>query len=241
MISIRYWLPANSVVISYFVSWGFVGRLVLNILSMRSVMKNPPTTLLVAATMAMTPSTVANVLFLSPTRTMAPTTAMASRALVSDMSGVCSKGETWRMTSNPMKAASMNTNNALMMLDSILLPQGLKPRILIALYGTAEAVPFPNRPTEYPHRPEAKLPHRAIKRPSPELSYATLLFNRRAQIALSARWRQRQHFEEITYAGVHHFAATGDHGLANDFVLEIQLQLALFHHIEKESGDIAGV
>ncbi len=58
-----------------------VGRLDLNILSMRSVMKNPPTTLLVAATIAMTPSTVANVLFFSPTSTIAPTTAMASKGV----------------------------------------------------------------------------------------------------------------------------------------------------------------
>ena len=57
--------------------------------------------------MAITPSTVANVVFFSPTRTIAPTTAMASRALVSDISGVCSKGETWRMTSKPIKQASM--------------------------------------------------------------------------------------------------------------------------------------
>src|SRR5437588_3677234 len=84
---------------------------------MRSVMKNPPTTLLVAATIAITPSTVAKVLFFSPTRTIAPTTAIASSALVRDISGVCSKGETWRMTSNPMKAASMNTNSASIKLD----------------------------------------------------------------------------------------------------------------------------
>src|SRR5882757_9929097 len=75
-----------------------LGRLLLNIFSMRSVIKNPPTTLLVAATMAITPSTVANSLLRSPTSTMAPTTAMASSALVSDISGVCSKGETWRMS-----------------------------------------------------------------------------------------------------------------------------------------------
>src|SRR6266550_2165410 len=189
MISMRYWLPANSVVISYFVNCGFVGRLVLNILSMRSVMKNPPTTLLVAATMAMTPSTVANVLFLSPTRTMAPTTAMASRALVSDMSGVCSRGETWRMTSNPMKAASINTNNALMMLDSILLPQGLKPRVFPRF--TAPLKPCPSR------------------KPSSHLSN---------------RGRQGGHLEKLANARIHHFASVGDHGLANNFILQIQLQ-----------------
>src|SRR5204862_6203371 len=71
-----------------FVPCGLPGRLDLNILSMRSVMKNPPTTLLFAAMMAITPSTVANVLFFSPTSTIAPTTAIASSALVSDISGV---------------------------------------------------------------------------------------------------------------------------------------------------------
>ena len=40
---------------------------------------------------------------------IAPTTAMASSALVSDISGVCSSGETRRITSKPMNPASMNT------------------------------------------------------------------------------------------------------------------------------------
>src|SRR5208282_2840239 len=85
----------------------FAGRLVLNILSMRSVIKNPPTTLLVAATIAITPRTVANSLLRSPTSTIAPTTAMASSALVSDINGVCSNGETWRITSKPIKQANI--------------------------------------------------------------------------------------------------------------------------------------
>ena len=53
---------------------------------------------------------------------MAPTTAMASRALVSDISGVWSKGETRRITSNPMKAASMKTNRPLISVELILPP-----------------------------------------------------------------------------------------------------------------------
>src|ERR1700693_4655086 len=76
---------------------GFFGALPLNILIMRSVIRNPPTTLLVAATIASVPST------------MAPTTAIASSALVSDINGVCSSGVIRRMTSNPMNPASMNT------------------------------------------------------------------------------------------------------------------------------------
>ena len=87
----------------------FSGRLALNILSMRSVMRKPPTTLLVAATIAIVPKTVASVLSCSPARMIAPTTAIASSALVSDISGVWSRGETRRITSKPMNAASMNT------------------------------------------------------------------------------------------------------------------------------------
>src|SRR5580704_9845701 len=87
----------------------FCGRLELNIFSMRSVIKKPPTTLLVAATMAMVPRTVDSVLLCWPTNKMAPTTAMASSAFVNDMSGVCRRGEMRRITSNPMKAASMKT------------------------------------------------------------------------------------------------------------------------------------
>ena len=45
---------------------GLFGPLALNILSIRSVMMNPPTTLLVAAMIAIVPSTVASVL--SPLR-----------------------------------------------------------------------------------------------------------------------------------------------------------------------------
>ena len=48
----------------------------------------------------------------SPARMIAPTTAMASSALVSDISGVCSSGETRRITSKPMNAASMKTYKA---------------------------------------------------------------------------------------------------------------------------------
>src|SRR6202047_5387676 len=87
----------------------FCGRLDLNIFSMRSVIKKPPTTLLVAATMARVRRTVDSVLLCSPTNKMAPTTAMASSAFVNDMSGVCRRGEMRRITSNPMKAASMKT------------------------------------------------------------------------------------------------------------------------------------
>src|SRR5262250_1887349 len=77
--------------------------------SMRSVIRKPPTMLLVAATMAIVPRIAARLVLCSPARMMAPTTAIASRALVRDINGVCSSGETRRMTSNPMNAASMKT------------------------------------------------------------------------------------------------------------------------------------
>src|SRR5580692_5855669 len=86
-----------------------LGRLLLNIFSMRSVMKNPPTTLLVAATIAIVPSTVESVVLCSPAIIIAPTTAIASSAFVNDISGVCSSGVMRRITSNPMNAASMKT------------------------------------------------------------------------------------------------------------------------------------
>src|SRR5947207_15761551 len=115
----------NDVLISGEIGHGLVGRLLLNIFSIRSVMRNPPTTLLVAATTAITPSTVERVLLCSPTIRIAPTTAMASRALVSDIKGVCSNGETRRMTSNPMKPASMKINNPLIREELIYPPATL--------------------------------------------------------------------------------------------------------------------
>src|SRR5205085_9274182 len=61
---------------------GLVGRLLLNILSMRSVIRKPPTMLLVAAITATIPSRKESRLSCLPTSTMAPTTAIASRELV---------------------------------------------------------------------------------------------------------------------------------------------------------------
>src|SRR5579859_4946308 len=89
--------------------YGLLGPLDLNMRNMRSVIRKPPTMLEVAATIAMVPRMAARLDLCSPARMMAPTTAMASRALVRDISGVCSSGETRRITSKPMNAASMNT------------------------------------------------------------------------------------------------------------------------------------
>ena len=127
MISMRYWLPANSVMIA--LSYLLVGRLVLNIRSMRSVMKNPPTTLLVAATMAMTPSTVANVLFFSPTRTIAPTTAIASSALVKRHER---RVQQRRNVADDFESDEGRQHEDEKRVDQVgthELPQGLKPRI----------------------------------------------------------------------------------------------------------------
>src|SRR5438067_11292405 len=96
----------NDVLISGEIGHGLVGRLLLNIFSMRSVIRNPPTTLLLAATTAITPSTAEKVLLCSPTSTMAPSTAMASSAFVSDISGVCCSGEFRRITSMPLTSDS---------------------------------------------------------------------------------------------------------------------------------------
>src|SRR5882724_4670730 len=82
----------------------FFAPLGLNIFSMRSVMRNPPTMLLVAETIAIVPKTAASVFLCSPARMMAPTTAM-----VRDISGVCKSGVIRLITSNPMKAANMKT------------------------------------------------------------------------------------------------------------------------------------
>src|SRR5581483_1611771 len=103
------------------------GRAVLNILSIRSVIRNPPTTLLVAAMTAIVPRIVDNLLLCSPTMTNAPTTAIASRALVRDISGVWSNGETRRMTSKPINPASMKMNSKLitsvLIVPPIVLPE----------------------------------------------------------------------------------------------------------------------
>src|ERR1700722_5274130 len=53
--------------------------------------------------------------------------------------------------------------------------------------------------------------------------------------------RQGRHLEKFADAGVYHFSAVGDHGLANNFILQVQLQLTLLHHVEQERGDVAGV
>ena len=81
----------------------------LNILSMRSVIRNPPTMLLVAQTTAMNPSIVATRLCAAPAAMSEPTSEMPEIAFVAAMSGVCSSGGTREMTMYPTNAASTKT------------------------------------------------------------------------------------------------------------------------------------
>lgn len=60
----------------------------LNIDSMRSVMRKPPTTLAIAAVTAITPRTVERVLRSEPAATSDPTSEIPEMALVAAMSGV---------------------------------------------------------------------------------------------------------------------------------------------------------
>src|ERR1700691_5246705 len=89
---------------------GFLGCLpVLNMRSMRSVMKKPPTILLNEAATAMSPRMVESRVSWRPAMMMAAITTIASSALVRDISGVCSRGETRLISSNPTNPARMNT------------------------------------------------------------------------------------------------------------------------------------
>jgi hypothetical protein len=60
----------------------------LNILSMRSVMTNPPTTFVVAQTTAIKPSIVLTLLYCAPAVTMEPTSEIPEIAFVADINGV---------------------------------------------------------------------------------------------------------------------------------------------------------
>src|SRR5712691_3284728 len=201
------WLPANSFMVGsvrFRLASYLLGRLLLNIFSMRSVIKNPPTTLLVAATMAITPITVANSLLCSPTSTIAPTTAMASSAFVSDISGVCSKGETWRMTSKPMKQASMKMNSKSIRLEPMCFSSS---RFSVLSKYTPQHGNFGVRRSD--------------------------------NLASRCRSRRRQ-LMKLTHSRVHDFAVVRDHCLPDNFVLQIELQFALFHQVREKRSHIAG-
>src|ERR1700751_1220136 len=73
----------------------------LNMRIMRSVMKNPPTILLKEAATAIAPSVTVSGVSCLPVMMIAATTTMASRALVSDINGVCKRGDTRLISPNP--------------------------------------------------------------------------------------------------------------------------------------------
>src|SRR5262249_30116218 len=76
-----------------------------NILSMRSVIRNPPTTLIVAAATATVPRIVESVVFPSPATTSDATSEMPEIAFVKAINGVCRSCGTFEMTWYPAKIA----------------------------------------------------------------------------------------------------------------------------------------
>src|SRR5438552_11248975 len=66
----------------------------LNIFNMRSVMRNPPTTLVLEQATARKPRIVLSQPLSDPATTSEPISEMPEMALVADISGVCSKGGT---------------------------------------------------------------------------------------------------------------------------------------------------
>src|SRR5262245_54701383 len=80
-------------------------RSLLNMASMRSVIRKPPTTLVAEQQTAMKPSMILSQSCISPTTTREPISEMPEMALVADISGVCSRGGTREMTWMPRKPA----------------------------------------------------------------------------------------------------------------------------------------
>jgi hypothetical protein len=77
--------------------------------SILSVIRKPLMTLMVEAVTATAPRIVLRLSFCEPSTTMEPTRLMAEMALVSDISGVCNRGDTRRITSKPRNVASKKT------------------------------------------------------------------------------------------------------------------------------------
>src|SRR5262249_44845110 len=82
-----------------------------NILSIRSVMRNPLTMLVIDAATAIVPRTVATSDTRSPAIRIDPTIAMAEIAFVSDMRGVWRRRETFWITWKPTNVANMKTKS----------------------------------------------------------------------------------------------------------------------------------
>jgi hypothetical protein len=77
----------------------------LNIFNIRSVITNPPTTLIVEQVTATNPRIVLTAVWCAPAVTNDPTRDIPEIALVADMSGVCNRGGTREITWYPRKAA----------------------------------------------------------------------------------------------------------------------------------------
>src|SRR5437870_3024071 len=147
---------------------------------MRSVMRKPLTMLVTAAVMAMKPSTLLNMVAPWALVTMiAPTTEMAEMALVMDISGVWSSGETLRMTSRPTKVASMKT-----------------------------------------YKPSSRL-------------------EGMGRVLLGGLRRGQAH--AFADARVDHLTGVRHQSFANDFVFEVERELAVLDQVLQESCDVPGV
>src|SRR5215510_8997342 len=70
----------------------------LNILSILSVIINPPTTLIIAEMTAMNPRNLLTSLYFPPAVRIDPTTDIAEIAFVADIKGVCKSGGTREIT-----------------------------------------------------------------------------------------------------------------------------------------------
>src|ERR1019366_4133366 len=94
---------------SVFATTALVFTWPLNIASMRSVIRKPAVTLVIAQTTATKPRIVESRPYCPPAATIAPTSEMPEIALVADISGVCSNGGTRWMMMKPTKPARMKT------------------------------------------------------------------------------------------------------------------------------------
>ena len=97
-------LESSPAATAFLASSGF-GRF-LNISSMRSVTRKPPTTLIVPKAMAITRSSSLRNPSEIPIVMIPPSSTIPWIALVADMSGVCSVFGTFEITSKPTNAAS---------------------------------------------------------------------------------------------------------------------------------------
>ena len=84
----------------------YISSRLLNISSMRSVTRKPPTTLIVPKAIAITSSSLLRKPSASPISSRPPSRTMPWIALVADISGVCSVFGTFEITSKPTNAAS---------------------------------------------------------------------------------------------------------------------------------------